>query len=192
MMKLAVAIFITVTSAAQLAQRQEIEKSFENGAQPGIMQLACPKSEPIWKFKGEQVYPATATSTSVSQMFRIGSGGSTLSNAIPTDGTFNGEYLCIDGSGASTGLAYNVRINGTSNLSTGAIVGIVFAVIFAIVIIAVGLWFANKQGYLGGDNAQESYDDKVGNDVEVDDYDRSSHAGRFRNAGQGASLMTGH
>ena len=76
----------------------------------------------------------------------------TVSNRQATSGDYNGKYLCIDGEGEGAGVEYTVKINGTSNLSTGAIVGIVFAVIFAVIIIVVGLYLAHKNGYLGGDS----------------------------------------
>ena len=192
--------------------------------------------------------------------------GGRLLNAQVTSGDYNGNYLCLDGDGESAGIEFNVRINGTSNLSAGAIVGIVFAILFAIVIIVVGLYLAKQKGFLGGDENQYSWfgknnvfcvisvfcaifgdflrffaifcefcdifgfsggffgvllgflvsldfhevltllrvlqnsifflkptvhdeDEKLhGNDVEVDDYDRNSHAGRFRSAGQTSQL----
>lgn len=173
-------LLLSIVQSILLGQKQTIDKSFEKDLQPSQMQLICNKKQPIWRFNDQP-------DTEQNPLFRIN--GQYLFNAQPTSSDYNGNYMCIDGSGESTGIEYVVHIQGTSNLSTGAIVGIVFAVIFAIIIIVVGLWFAHKNGYLGGESHDYDENDKLqGHDVEVDDYDRSSHAGRFRNAGQTSVL----
>lgn len=167
------------TNSARIGQKEIKEKTFENNQPPNTMNLPCNKDKPIWTFDGQ---PANGN-----PLFSVR--GTYLTNAQTTSGEYNGNYLCLDGTGNSFGLEYVVSINGTSNLSAGAIVGIVFAVVFAIIIIVVGLYLANKKGYLGGEKDQYDENDKLqGHDVEVDDYDRNSHAGRFRNAGQTSIL----
>lgn len=174
---------ISFTNALRTGQKQTFDKQFDNNQQPGTMILDCNKAKPIWTFQGGQ----PLVNSQSNPLFTI-SGGRLL-NAQVTSGDYNGNYLCLDGDGESAGIEFNVRINGTSNLSAGAIVGIVFAILFAIVIIVVGLYLAKQKGFLGGDENQYDEDEKLhGNDVEVDDYDRNSHAGRFRSAGQTSQL----
>jgi len=179
---IATLLLATSLNAIQLAQKQTFDKSFDNNQQPGTMILNCDKGKPIWTFQG-----VTLVNSQSNPLFTIS--GSRLLNAQVTSGEYNGDYLCLDGDGNSAGIEYKVRINGTSNLSAGAIVGIVFAILFAIVIIVVGLYLAKQKGFLGGDENEYDEDEKLhGNDVEVDDYDRNSHAGRFRSAGQTSQL----
>jgi len=174
-------LLATSLDAASMGQKTTVDKSFDNNQQPGTMLLQCDKPIPMWTFNGQSV------TSSNNPLFRIS--GKTLTNAQVTSGEYNGDYVCVDGTGESTGIEFKVRINGTSNLSAGAIVGIVFAILFAIVIIVVGLYLAKQKGFLGGDENDYDENDKLqGYDVEVDDYDRQSHAGRFRNAGQTSQL----
>lgn len=168
-------ILASSANAIRIGQKQTVEKTYDNNQPPSTIQLVCEKSQPSWRFNGQDAIG--------NPLFSINS--KYLVNAQPTSGEYNGNYMCLDLSGNTAGTEYVVRINGTSNLSAGAIVGIVFAVLFAIIIIVVGLYLANKKGYLGGERDEYDEADKLqGHDVEVDDYDRNSHASRFRNAGQ--------
>jgi hypothetical protein len=170
-------------NAVRRGAKQIIERSFDNNLSPNSMYLTCKFGSAVWRFDGVNVQG----NQQLEQMFNLN--GNTISNRQTTSGDYNGEYLCLDGNGDNPGIQYNVKINGTSNLSTGAIVGIVFAVIFAVIIIVVGLYLAHKNGYLGGDSEDYDENDKLqGHDVEVDDYDRRSHADRFRNTGQTSML----
>lgn len=176
-------IFIFLVSSVyslRNGQKQTFQKNFDDQQPPNTINLVCEKPKPIWTFDGQQAQEVLGSNGQ--PLFRIN--GKYLTNAQATSGDYNGNYMCIDGSGETTGIEYVVRINGTSNLSAGAITGIVFAVVFAIIIIVLGLWFAKEKGYLGGEQGEYDENDKLqGHDVEVDDYDRASHAGRFRNAG---------
>lgn len=176
-------IMIPGTNSASFGVKEMENKDFDNNLPPNRMVLQCRfGGNSIWKFNN-QIIQGNQGNQQYEQMFNVN--GGTLMNRQTTSGDYNGKYMCIDGAGNSPGIEYSVRINGTSNLSTGAIVGIVFAVIFAVIIIVVGLYLAHKNGYLGGDSEEYDENDKLqGHDVEVDDYDRNSHAGRFRNTGQ--------
>lgn len=177
-------LIMTGANSAQLGAKETKNEDFDNNLAPGQMALHCAYGgQSVWRFNDQTVLG----NSQLQQMFNIN--GGSLSNRKATSGEYNGKYLCLDGSGDRSGVEYTVRISGTSNLSTGAIVGIVFAVIFAVIIIVVGLYLAHKNGYLGGDSQDYDENDKLqGHDVEVDDYDRNSHAGRFRNTGQTSML----
>jgi ABC-type sugar transport system permease subunit len=171
-------------NSARLGAKEMKDADFDNNLSPGQMILQCRfGGSSVWSFNGQVIQG----NQQYEQMFNIN--GGTLMNRQQTSGDYNGKYMCLDLTGNAAGTEYSVRINGTSNLSTGAIVGIVFAVIFAVIIIVVGLYLAHKNGYLGGDSEEYDENDKLqGHDVEVDDYDRNSHAGRFRNTGQTSML----